>query len=199
MMRTLDASRWQILWRVEAPTALPFAFSGAKIAVTFAPIAAVFGEWVGADSGLGAPDARGQRQPGDRADVRRDRGARRRSPSRSSAWSHSRSAASSLGDRKQGMRLARTDPGRDRRRPPGARPRPRRLRREERGRHRRRADSVQADARLLPQPRPRRDLHGAEARLLPRRRPRPLDRDALRPGGADPAGRRRPHRPGHLL
>ncbi len=53
MMRTLDASRWQLLWRLEAPTALPFTFSGAKIGVTFAPIAAVFGEWVGADSGLG--------------------------------------------------------------------------------------------------------------------------------------------------
>lgn len=53
MMRTLDASRRQLLWRLEAPTALPFSFSGAKIAVTFAPIAAVFGEWVGADSGLG--------------------------------------------------------------------------------------------------------------------------------------------------
>lgn len=53
MMRTLDASRWQLLRRVEAPTALPFAFSGARIAATFAPIAAIFGEWVGADSGLG--------------------------------------------------------------------------------------------------------------------------------------------------
>jgi putative hydroxymethylpyrimidine transport system permease protein len=53
MMRTLDASRSQLLWRLEAPGALPFTFSGAKIAVTFAPIAAVFGEWVGADSGLG--------------------------------------------------------------------------------------------------------------------------------------------------
>lgn len=53
MMRTLDASRWQVLRRLEAPSALPFVFSGARIAVTFAPIAAVFGEWVGADSGLG--------------------------------------------------------------------------------------------------------------------------------------------------
>jgi ABC-type nitrate/sulfonate/bicarbonate transport system permease component len=53
MMRTLDASRWQILRRVEAPTALPFFFSGARIAVVFAPIGAVFGEWVGANSGLG--------------------------------------------------------------------------------------------------------------------------------------------------
>lgn len=53
MMRTLDASRAQLLWRLEAPTSLPFVFSGAKIGVTFAPIAAVFGEWVGAESGLG--------------------------------------------------------------------------------------------------------------------------------------------------
>lgn len=53
MMRTLDASRLQILRRVEAPYALPFAFSGAKIAVAVAVIGAVFGEWAGSDEGLG--------------------------------------------------------------------------------------------------------------------------------------------------
>ncbi|HWM62978.1 MAG TPA: ABC transporter permease [Solirubrobacterales bacterium] len=53
MMRTLDASRWQILRRVEAPTALPYVFSGAKIAAVIAPIGALFGEWVGSDAGLG--------------------------------------------------------------------------------------------------------------------------------------------------
>lgn len=53
MMRTLDASRWQILQRVEAPTALPYMFSGAKIAVSVAVIGAVFGEWVSAEAGLG--------------------------------------------------------------------------------------------------------------------------------------------------
>jgi NitT/TauT family transport system permease protein/putative hydroxymethylpyrimidine transport system permease protein len=53
MMRTLDASRSQVLRRLEAPTALPYVFSGARIAATFAPIAAIFGEWVGAESGLG--------------------------------------------------------------------------------------------------------------------------------------------------
>jgi ABC-type nitrate/sulfonate/bicarbonate transport system permease component len=53
MMRSLDASRWQVLWRVEGPTALPSLFSGARIAAVFAPIGAVFGEWAGADSGLG--------------------------------------------------------------------------------------------------------------------------------------------------
>jgi putative hydroxymethylpyrimidine transport system permease protein len=53
MMRTLDASRGQILRRVEAPGALPQFFSGARIAIVIAPIGAVFGEWVGSDSGLG--------------------------------------------------------------------------------------------------------------------------------------------------
>jgi ABC-type nitrate/sulfonate/bicarbonate transport system permease component len=53
MMRTLDASRGQVLRRIEAPTALPYFFSGAKIAAAFTGIAAVFGEWAGAESGLG--------------------------------------------------------------------------------------------------------------------------------------------------
>jgi len=53
MMRTLDASRAQILRRVEGPTALPYVFSGAKIAVAVAVIGAVFGEWAGSSSGLG--------------------------------------------------------------------------------------------------------------------------------------------------
>ena len=53
MMRTLSASRRQTFLRVEAPTALPYAFSGAKIAVAVAVIGAVFGEWAGSSSGLG--------------------------------------------------------------------------------------------------------------------------------------------------
>jgi putative hydroxymethylpyrimidine transport system permease protein len=53
MMRTLDGSRLQILGRVELPASLPFAFSGAKIAVAVGVIGAVFGEWAGATSGLG--------------------------------------------------------------------------------------------------------------------------------------------------
>lgn len=53
MMRTLGASRWQIFTKVQVPTALPFLFSGTKIAVTFSVIGAVIGEWVGASAGLG--------------------------------------------------------------------------------------------------------------------------------------------------
>jgi putative hydroxymethylpyrimidine transport system permease protein len=53
MMRTLGAGRLQILRRVELPSSLPFFFSGARIAIAVAVIAAVFAEWAGADSGLG--------------------------------------------------------------------------------------------------------------------------------------------------
>jgi putative hydroxymethylpyrimidine transport system permease protein len=53
MMRTLDASRWAILRRVEFPAALPSIFSGLRIAATFAAIGAVFGEWSGSSQGLG--------------------------------------------------------------------------------------------------------------------------------------------------
>jgi putative hydroxymethylpyrimidine transport system permease protein len=53
LMRSLDASRWQRFWRAEAPAALPNLFTGLKISVVFAPIAAVFAEWAGSSSGLG--------------------------------------------------------------------------------------------------------------------------------------------------
>jgi putative hydroxymethylpyrimidine transport system permease protein len=53
LLRTLYATRWQRFRRLEAPSALPGFFTGAKIAVVFAPIGAVFGEWVGANAGLG--------------------------------------------------------------------------------------------------------------------------------------------------
>ena len=53
MMRSLDASRFGIFRRVEVPTALPGVFTGARIAAAVAVIGAVFGEWAGADSGLG--------------------------------------------------------------------------------------------------------------------------------------------------
>ncbi len=53
MMRSLDASRFGIFRRVEVPTALPGVFTGARIAAAVAVIGAVFGEWAGADRGLG--------------------------------------------------------------------------------------------------------------------------------------------------
>jgi putative hydroxymethylpyrimidine transport system permease protein len=53
MMRTLDATRFQIFRKVEFPGALPSIFSGMRIAATFAAIGAVFGEWSGSNQGLG--------------------------------------------------------------------------------------------------------------------------------------------------
>jgi len=53
MMRTLDASRWAILKRVEWPSALPMVFSGLRVAATYAAVGAVFGEWAGSNAGLG--------------------------------------------------------------------------------------------------------------------------------------------------
>jgi ABC-type nitrate/sulfonate/bicarbonate transport system permease component len=53
MMRTLDADRRAILRRLELPAALPYFFSGAKVAIAVAVIGAVFGEFVVANEGLG--------------------------------------------------------------------------------------------------------------------------------------------------
>jgi ABC-type nitrate/sulfonate/bicarbonate transport system permease component len=53
MLQTLGAGRWDVLRRLELPSALPYLFSGAKVAVAVAVIGAVFGELVGSDAGLG--------------------------------------------------------------------------------------------------------------------------------------------------
>ena len=53
LMRSLGAGRLRTFTTLEAPAALPYLFSGAKVAVAVAVIGAVFGEWAGADSGLG--------------------------------------------------------------------------------------------------------------------------------------------------
>ncbi len=53
LMRSLQATRWQSLRLVEAPAALPAAFTGLKVAAAVAVIGAVFAEWAGAESGLG--------------------------------------------------------------------------------------------------------------------------------------------------
>jgi putative hydroxymethylpyrimidine transport system permease protein len=53
LMRTLGASRVQAFRRVEAPSALPAVFSGAKVAVAIAVIGAVLAEQAGSTKGLG--------------------------------------------------------------------------------------------------------------------------------------------------
>lgn len=53
LARSLRATRWQIFRKVQFPAALPFIFSGAKVAVTLAVIGAVIGEFIGSVDGLG--------------------------------------------------------------------------------------------------------------------------------------------------
>jgi ABC-type nitrate/sulfonate/bicarbonate transport system permease component len=53
LLASLDSTRWQTLRFLEAPSALPAAFTGAKIAAAVAVIGAVFAEWSGSSSGLG--------------------------------------------------------------------------------------------------------------------------------------------------
>lgn len=53
VMRTLDASRWSILRRVEIPAALPSFFTGLRISAAYASVGAVFGEFAGSLDGLG--------------------------------------------------------------------------------------------------------------------------------------------------
>jgi putative hydroxymethylpyrimidine transport system permease protein len=53
LMRSFGASRLRTLRTVELPAALPSFFSGLRVAATVSVIGAVFGEWAGADEGLG--------------------------------------------------------------------------------------------------------------------------------------------------
>lgn len=53
LARSLKASRLQIFLKVQFPAALPFVFTGAKVAITLAVIGAVIGEFIGSNAGLG--------------------------------------------------------------------------------------------------------------------------------------------------
>jgi ABC-type nitrate/sulfonate/bicarbonate transport system permease component len=53
LLRTLGASQLQRFRMARVPAALPFVFSGLKVSAAFSVLGAVFGEWVGANNGLG--------------------------------------------------------------------------------------------------------------------------------------------------
>jgi ABC-type nitrate/sulfonate/bicarbonate transport system permease component len=53
LVRAMGAGRWARFRLIKAPSALPGLFSGARIGVAVAVIGAVFGEYVGANAGLG--------------------------------------------------------------------------------------------------------------------------------------------------
>ncbi|HMT05579.1 MAG: ABC transporter permease [Solirubrobacterales bacterium] len=53
LLKTLKANKWQRFRKAQLPAALPFLFSGLKVAAALSVIGAVFAEWVGASEGLG--------------------------------------------------------------------------------------------------------------------------------------------------
>jgi len=53
LLRTLGARRWELFRVARLPSALPYVFSGLRVAAAFAVIGAVVAEWAGASSGLG--------------------------------------------------------------------------------------------------------------------------------------------------
>lgn len=53
LLKTLGAGRWKRFRTALLPAAMPFLFSGLKIAAALSVIGAVFAEWVGSDAGLG--------------------------------------------------------------------------------------------------------------------------------------------------
>lgn len=53
LLQTMGASRRQVFLRVRFPNALPYFFTGVRISITYAVIAAIFAEYVGSFRGLG--------------------------------------------------------------------------------------------------------------------------------------------------
>jgi len=53
LLGSMRASRWQTLWLVRLPGAMPSFFSGLRIAATYSVTGAIFGEYVGGFKGLG--------------------------------------------------------------------------------------------------------------------------------------------------
>ena len=53
LAHTITASEWRIFWRIRLPAALPNIFAGLKVAIAFATVGAIVGEFVGADRGMG--------------------------------------------------------------------------------------------------------------------------------------------------
>jgi len=53
LFQSMGASRWQTLWKLKLPHAMPFIFAGLKTASVFAVVGAVVGEYLGGGSGLG--------------------------------------------------------------------------------------------------------------------------------------------------
>ncbi len=53
LVRALNGSRWQIFIKIQLPGALPYVFSGMKVATVLAVAGAIVGEFIQSDRGLG--------------------------------------------------------------------------------------------------------------------------------------------------
>jgi NitT/TauT family transport system permease protein len=53
LVRSLRGSRWQLFVKIQLPGALPYIFSGMKVAAILAVAGAIVGEFLGSDKGLG--------------------------------------------------------------------------------------------------------------------------------------------------
>jgi NitT/TauT family transport system permease protein len=53
LVRSLKGSRWQLFFKIQLPGALPYIFSGMKVAAILAVAGAIVGEFLGSDKGLG--------------------------------------------------------------------------------------------------------------------------------------------------
>jgi NitT/TauT family transport system permease protein len=53
LAKAVKASRWQIFSKIQFPSALPYIFSGMKVATVFAVAGAIVGEFIGSEKGLG--------------------------------------------------------------------------------------------------------------------------------------------------
>ena len=53
LMRSVDAGRWQIYWRLRVPQSLPYLFSAGRICIGLSLVGAVVGEFFNSKEGLG--------------------------------------------------------------------------------------------------------------------------------------------------
>lgn len=53
LLRSINASPWEIFWKLRLPSAQPYLFAALKVAVTLSLIGAMVAEWSGAGRGLG--------------------------------------------------------------------------------------------------------------------------------------------------
>lgn len=53
LMKVLNASKWQTLFKVRLPLAMPYLFLSMKLAIPASIIGATIGEWLGARNGIG--------------------------------------------------------------------------------------------------------------------------------------------------